>query len=106
MTVVDDVEEHVRRVGAVGEVAHLVDHQDVGMGEARERLGQTPLAEGRRELVDELCGGDEERLEPVLDRPVGDGDRKDASIFVKSGSEGVWGRASQEAETAVERGIS
>ena len=74
--IVDDVEEHVRRVGAVGEVAHLVDHQDVRMGEARERLGQASLAEGRRELVDEFRRGDEERLEAVLDRPVGDGHRK------------------------------
>ena len=74
VTIVDDVEEHVRCVGAVGEVADFVDHQDVRMGEAGERFGQAPGAEGRRELVDEFCGGDEEGFEPVLDRPIGDRD--------------------------------
>ena len=76
VAIVDDVEEHVRRVGAVSEVSDFVDDQDVRVGEARERLGETTLAEGRRELVDEFCGGDEQRLEAVLDRPIGDGHGK------------------------------
>jgi hypothetical protein len=73
---VDDVEEHVRGVGAIGEVADFVDYQHVRMREAPKHLGEAPLAEGRGELVDQLGGGDEERLEAVLDRPVGDGHRK------------------------------
>jgi hypothetical protein len=32
VAVVDDLEEYVGRVGAVAEIADLVDHEDVGMG--------------------------------------------------------------------------
>lgn len=46
VSLVHDVEEHVRRVGAVGEVADLVDHEDVRVQVGRERLGQTALEAG------------------------------------------------------------
>jgi hypothetical protein len=74
MTLVDHVEEHVRRVGTVGQIAHLVDDEDRRMGVGREGLGEAPLTEGGRELVDELGGRGEESIEAVLDGPVGDGD--------------------------------
>ena len=46
MTLVDHVEEHVRRVGTVGQIAHLVDDQDRRMGVRGESLGEAPLTEG------------------------------------------------------------
>ena len=73
VAIVDHVEEHVGRVGAVGEVSDLVHHQQGGMGVGGESLGQAPGAKGGRELVDELGGGDEESVESVLDGAVGDG---------------------------------
>jgi hypothetical protein len=66
MTLVDHVEEHVRRVGAVGQVAHLVDDEDRRVGVSRESLGEAPLPEGGRELVDELSGRGGEGIEAVL----------------------------------------
>ncbi len=44
VALVDDVEEHVGGVGAVGEVADLVDDEHGRVGVARERLGEPPLA--------------------------------------------------------------
>ncbi len=44
--VVDHMEEHVGGVGAVGEVADLVHHEDARMGVGGESLGQTPHTEG------------------------------------------------------------
>ncbi|MCK9462742.1 MAG: hypothetical protein M0R80_24235, partial [Proteobacteria bacterium] len=44
---VDDVEEHVRRVGAVCQVAHLVHDQDVRMRVAQEIFGEPALSEGK-----------------------------------------------------------
>ena len=76
MAVVDDVEEHVRGVGAVGEVADLVDHEEARVGVGGQGLGQAPLAEGGGQIVDELGGSREVRVETVLDGSVGDRHRK------------------------------
>jgi hypothetical protein len=74
MPPVDDVVEHVGRVGAVGEVADLVHHEEIWMHVALESIGEATLAEGCGEIVDELGGGDEQRVEAVLDGAVGDRD--------------------------------
>ena len=74
MTVVHDVEEHVGRVGAVGEIADLVDDEKARMRVGCECLGESSLTEGGGEIIDELGGGREKRIESVLDRTIGDGD--------------------------------
>jgi hypothetical protein len=40
MPIVDDVEEHIGGIGAVGEIAHFVDDQDARLDVGRERLGE------------------------------------------------------------------
>ena len=72
MPLVDDVEEHVGGVGAVGEVADLVDDEDGGMRVGRQRLRELPGAKRGREVVDERGGGREVRIEAVLDGAIGD----------------------------------
>ena len=74
VALVDDVEEHVRGVVAVCEVAHLVDDEHVGLHVLHERLAQTALSAGAREVVDELGSCHEARVEAELDGSVGDGD--------------------------------
>ena len=64
MPLVDDVEEHVGGVGAVGEIADLVDDQDGRMRVGRERMGELAGAKRGREIVDERRGGREERSKP------------------------------------------
>src|SRR5687767_3608374 len=61
--VVDDVEEHVGRVGAVGEVADLVHDEQGGMRVRKECLGEAAAAAGSGEVVDQLGGGGEEGIE-------------------------------------------
>jgi hypothetical protein len=73
MPLVDHVEEHVGGIRAVAEVAHLVHHQDIRVGEARQQLREFPLTGGQGKLIDELRGGEKEGVEAVLDGPVGDG---------------------------------
>jgi hypothetical protein len=74
MAIVDDVEEHVRGVGTVGEVADFVDHEQRRVSVCNEGVSETSLPKGSGELVDELGSGDEERIESVLDGAVSDGD--------------------------------
>ena len=76
VAIVHDVEEHVRGIGAVGEIADLVDDEEARVGVARERLGEAALAEGGREIIDEFRGGHEVGVEAVLDRAIGDCDRE------------------------------
>jgi hypothetical protein len=71
---VDDVEEHVRSVVAVGEVTDLVHDQDVRPQVAHQRVSQLASSARAREVVDELRAVDEERLEAVLHGAVCDGD--------------------------------
>ena len=72
--VVDELEEDVGGVGAVGKVSDLVEDKDVGMGVGGQGLGEPALAGGGGEAVDEVGGGGEVGLVAVLDRTVGDGD--------------------------------
>jgi hypothetical protein len=76
MTIVDHVEEHVCGVGAIGEVADLIHDEQRGMSVDGESRGQSALAECGGEIVDQLSRGNEEGVESVLDRTVGDGDSK------------------------------
>ena len=76
MALVDDVEEHVRRVGAVREVAHFIDDEDSGMRVRRQRVRQLAGTKGRREIVDEGRRRREEGIEAVLNRPIGDRNRQ------------------------------
>jgi hypothetical protein len=74
MSIVDDVEEHVRGVGPVGEITDLVDDEDTGMHIAGQGLGKSSAPECGREFVDEFGGRHKPRIETVLNRPIGDGD--------------------------------
>ena len=76
VAVVDDVEEDVGGIGAVGEVADLVDDEHVRVDILAEGLAQAAEATGGGEIVDEVGGGGEERGGAVLDGAVGDGDRQ------------------------------
>ena len=69
---VDDVEEHVRGVVAVREVADLIDDEHVQVSVLGDGFAETAMPASHRELLDERRGGDEERVEAVLGRPVGD----------------------------------
>ena len=74
MAVVDEVEEDVGGVVAVGEVSDLVDDEVVGAEEAVEGVADGALAGGVGEAFDEVCGGGEEHVEAVLDGAEGDGE--------------------------------
>ena len=70
MPIVDDVEQHVRRVRSVREVAHLVDHEYGGMDVGRQRLGKATAAESRGEVINEFGRGDTPCVEAILDRAI------------------------------------
>jgi hypothetical protein len=70
------MEQHVRRVVAVAEVAEFIDDQKRRVCVAREHVCQPPLGGGPGEVVDHLGGGDEQRLETALDMLVGGGNRE------------------------------
>jgi hypothetical protein len=74
MPLVDHVKEHVRGIGAVREIPHLVDHQDRRMCVGLERLRELPLAKGGGQIIDQRRRGGEESVEAVLDRAVRDRD--------------------------------
>jgi hypothetical protein len=74
MAFVHDVEEHVRGVESVREVAHLVDQQDAGSRVRGERFAHPTLAARPRQIVDERRERDEEGVGAVLDRPIADRD--------------------------------
>ena len=76
MAFVDDVEEHIRRVGAVGEIADFIDDQEVGMRVGGEGLREAAGAKAVGEVVDQFRRGDEARRKGVLDGPVGDRHRE------------------------------
>jgi len=74
VALVDNVEEDVGRVVTVGEVADLVDEEQVRLDVAHERFAQATVATRGREIVDEVCCGGDERVEAVLQGVIGDGD--------------------------------
>ena len=71
---VDDVEQRVRGVVGMREVADLVDDEHVGLQVRREHGLAHAVARRGRDVVDERGGVDEERVESVLDRAVREGD--------------------------------
>ena len=73
MPIVDDLEEHVRRVGPVAEVADLVDDEDVRVRVDGQDVAQLPTPRGAGEVVDERRRRREDGLEAVLDGSVGEG---------------------------------
>src|SRR6185503_2140856 len=66
--------EHVCSVVAVRQIADLVDDKNVRPHVHRESLAELAVSSSGREVVDELCGGCEKRVESVLHRAVRDGD--------------------------------
>jgi len=76
VAVVDDVIEDVGGIVAVGEITDLVDNEHVGAYVFREGLAQLALAARGGQVVDQLGGGGEENIEPVLHGAVRDRDRK------------------------------
>lgn len=74
VALVDDMEQDVGGVVAVGEVADLVDHEYVRLHVARESAAERAVATCGREILDEVGGRGEERVEAVLKGAVGDGD--------------------------------
>jgi hypothetical protein len=74
MAIVDHVEEHVRGIGSVGEIAYFVNDKQRRVSVGDEGVSETSLAKGGGELVDELSRGDETGIESVLDSAVRDGD--------------------------------
>ena len=74
MPVVDDVEEHVCGIGAVGEVAHFVADEDTGLHVGGQDLGEAAAPEGRRQVVNQLGGGDEAGIKAILDRAISNRD--------------------------------
>jgi hypothetical protein len=72
MAIVHHVEEHVRGISPVGEIADLVANEDRGMDVASKGIGESAAAKRRGEVVDQLRGGHKQRVEAVLDRAVGD----------------------------------
>ena len=62
MSLVHDMEEHIRRVGAVGEIANFIDDQDGRVGVGRERLRTTRLA-----TIDDASQATCSAYEPLTD---------------------------------------
>jgi hypothetical protein len=76
VAVVDDVIEDVRSVVAIGEIANLIDNQDVGAHVGCDRLAHLSFPACSGEVIDELCRSREERIESILQRAVRDRDRE------------------------------
>jgi hypothetical protein len=51
MPLVDYVKEHVRRIGAVREIPHLVDHQDGWMRVGLQSLRELAVAKGGGQIT-------------------------------------------------------
>lgn len=62
----DELEEQMRRIGLEGQIAELVDDQELGLGIVREPLLEPALAMGLGQL------GDERRRRREQDRVAGD----------------------------------
>src|SRR5215472_18638980 len=74
MPVVNDMKQDIRCVIAVGQVADLVDDEQLRSDKASERIAQLTGAAGGGQFVDERGGRDEECIEAILDRTVRDRD--------------------------------
>jgi hypothetical protein len=74
--IIDHVKEHVRGVGAVGEVPDFVDDEHARLEIRGQGLRESAASEGGRQVVDQFGGGDEARVKAILNRAVGEGDRE------------------------------
>jgi hypothetical protein len=74
IALVHHLEEDVGGILGEGEVADLVEHQDVRVRVGVERRRELAGARGVGQLLDERGRGGEAGLEAVLDGPVGDRD--------------------------------
>ncbi len=74
--VVDNVVKDVGCIVTVGEIADLVDDEDVWLEVLRQRLSQAPFATGSRQVIDETGGCGEEGVEAILQSAIGDRDGK------------------------------
>jgi len=74
VALIDDLEEAVGGVGAVGQVAELVDDEDGGRDIGFEQFFVVAAAGGGMQVAEQLRGGGEARVEAVLDGLVGDRD--------------------------------
>lgn len=74
VTVVDEVVEDVGCVGAVGQVAHLVDDQDMDADVGTKNVLEAASPRRPGQVIDESGRGGEHGLEAVLDGAVGNGD--------------------------------
>jgi len=72
---VDEVEKKVCRVGAVAEIADLIDDEHVRLQVHGEGLTELAAGGGNGELVNQCGRRAEEGRETVLDGAVGDGNR-------------------------------
>ena len=54
VAVIDDVEEHVGRIGPIGEVPDFVHDEHVGVRVREERVGEPTGAQGGGEIVNEF----------------------------------------------------
>ena len=73
---VDDMVEHIRSVLPEGQVANFVDDENRGSHISFNGLLHPTFFGSNGELLDQLGGGDEERVEAVEDGLVCDGDRQ------------------------------
>jgi hypothetical protein len=71
---IDDVKEDVGRVVAVGEVSDLIDDEQVRLEIPREGLAQVTPTAGGGQVINQVRGGREERVEAILQGSVGDRD--------------------------------
>src|SRR5229473_6270189 len=62
------LEKDVRLLWAQVQVAHLVDDEDIHLGEAIEQSAGGPVRQRRVHLVEELLGAHEDAAVPVLQR--------------------------------------
>lgn len=68
VTPIDDLEQQIGMAGAIGEVADLIDYQDVGAGIVSEASAQRAVAVLCRQIAEHLGGIDEQRAVALHDR--------------------------------------
>ena len=72
IAMIDHLEEHVGGVGAIGQVPHLVDDEDVRLHVRHQGLGQPAFVRRGGELLDELGRGGKAGIVAVLDGTISD----------------------------------
>jgi len=70
--IIDDVEEHVRSVSPVREVADFVDHDHGRVDVASQGVGELAAPKRAREIINQFGSRDKQRITAVLDRTIGD----------------------------------